>query len=415
MFDSVAPLATPDSEDPDLVRSNLEDAAPVAAGKGPRPGEGMAILALAMSAFVLNLNSNVMGALLPFLHGEFDLGDQGGARLLAAAGLGSAAGAWFVADFGRRFGRRAVLAGSLSMFFVASLGHLFADDYWLLFALRVLAGFSTGLAYATASAAAADIAPYERRGAVMGRFNAGLFLAIPVGLPLTVWLAVIGYWQVTFAVQAAVAAVAVVASLRFVPPLPPTPMARRLPLLKNGGVVAVLIATMLHVGSFFTVVQLATTWLDDAGLVLKQDQIWVWIGLGALSVVGSAGFGRLSDRLGKRTFVLITSATLVTCFLVLSLGPSPAVLLAVACVLALAAAARTGPLQALVSGLVPNEQLGALMGLRGFCMQVGVLLFALGAAPIGARLGFEGVLLLGAGCQFFSYVAIRVGVREPAE
>jgi predicted MFS family arabinose efflux permease len=379
----------------------------------PARGEGVAVAALAMSAFVLNLNSNVMGALLPFVRGEFGFGDDGGAMLLAAAGAGSAVGALVVADAGRRLGRRAVLGGSLAVFVAASVAHLLVHSYWPLLVARALSGFASGLAYAAASAAAADLAPYERRAAVMGRFNAGMFLAIPVGLPLTVWLASLGWWPATFALQAAVGVAALALTVRCVPPLPPAPTARRLPLLANGGVLAVLIATTLHVGSFFTVVQLATSWLDDEGIVAKEDQVWLWVGLGALSVLGSAGFGKLADRVGKRRFVLVTSGALVVCFFVLSRSWGADYLLPVGCLLAVAAAARTGPLQALVSGLVPSEQLGALMGLRGFCMQLGVFLFAVGASGLTERMGFRGVLLLGAGCQLGSYLAIRLGVREP--
>ena len=316
LFDSVAPLMTPESASPELNQNT-------------NSRERMAVLALAMSAFVLNLNSNVMGALLPFIKGEFGFTEDGAAWLLAAAGVGSAAGAFFVADVGRWFGRRAVLVGSLSLFVIASLLHLVVTDFWPLLGLRVLAGFATGLAYATASAAAADIAPYERRGAVMGRFNAGMFLAIPLGLPLAVWLAAMGYWSFTFAVQAAVGALAVVLSLRCVPALPPSGGGRRWPLLKNPAVIAVLLSTMLHVGSFFTVIQMATTWLDQSGLVVKEDQVWMWVGLGGLSVVGSALFGRLSDLIGKRQFVLATSAILVICFVVMARGPSPLLLLIV--------------------------------------------------------------------------------------
>jgi len=370
-------------------------------------------VALAMSAFVLNLNSNVMGALLPFLRGEFGFGDDGGAMLLAAAGAGSALGALVVADLGRWFGRRAVLGISLGVFVAASAAHLLVDTYWPLLAARALSGLASGLAYAAASAAAADLAPYERRAAVMGRFNAGLFLAIPVGLPLTVWLASLGWWPATFALQAAVGAAALAMTVLCVPPLPPAASARRLPLLAVRGVAAVLVATMLHVGSFFTVVQLATSWLDAEGIVPKEQQVWVWVGLGGLSVLGSAGCGKLADRVGKRRFVLISSGLLVVCFFVLSRSWGVDYLLPVGCVLAVAAAARTGPLQALVSGLVPSEQLGALMGLRGFCMQLGVFLFAVGASGFTEQLGFRGVLLLGAACQLGSYLAIRLGVKEP--
>lgn len=365
-----------------------------------------------MSAFVLNLNANIMGALLPFVTDELELIGGAGSKLLASAGVGSAFGALLVADFGRWFGRRAVLVFGLVLFTVASAAHLSVATYWPLLVCRAVSGFASGLSYAAASAVAADLTPYERRGHAMGRFNAGLFLAIPIGMSLTVLFATYGHWTSIFLLQTLVGVVAVLLSLRCVPQLPPSPTGRRLPLLKNGGVIAILLATMLHVGSFFTVVQLATTWLDAEGLVLKHDQIWVWVGLGALSVVGSAGFGRLSDRVGKRRFVLMTSALLVVCFLALWREPAPLWLAVIACVLAIAAAARTGPLQALISGLVPSEQLGALMGLRGFCMQFGVFLFAMGAAEIVPRVGFTGVLLLATGCQLLSYLAIRFGVTE---
>ncbi|MAD33331.1 MAG: hypothetical protein CMJ88_06190 [Planctomycetes bacterium] len=400
MLDSGRIVTTPDPEAPD---SNC----------GPLRSEGMAVLALAMSGFVLNLNANVMGALLPILNSDFEFEEHGGAMLLAAAGAGSAIGALLVADAERWLGRRNLLAASLAIFVLTSAAHVLVDSYVALLVVRAMSGFSSGVAYAAASAAAADLAPYERRAAVMGKFNAGLFLAIPVGMPVTVLLSSLGFWQMTFALQAAFGALALALSLTQVPSLSPTQHGRRLPLLRNPSVCAVLFATMLHVGSFFTVIQLATTWLDREGIVEKSDQVWVWVGLGALSVVGSALFGRLADRVGKRRFVLVTSGVLACCFFVLSRRWGVDYLLPVACLLALAAAARTGPQQALVSGMVPSDQLGALMGLRGFCMQCGVFVFAFAVSCAPDSMGFRGILLLGAACQAGSYLAIRLGVREP--
>ena len=181
-------------------------------------------------------------------------------------------------------------------------------------------------------------------------------------------------------------------------------------MLRNGPVRAGLLATLLHVGSFFTTVQLATVWLDETGVVPKADQVVLWVALGLLSVVGSAGLGRFADHVGKRSFVLWCSVALVGCFLLLAQEPAAGALLAVAIVLAVAAAARTGPLQALVSGLVPESQLSTLMGLRSAAMQGGAGLFALVATPVAGELGFRGVLYLAAICQVGSYAAIRFGV-----
>jgi len=374
----------------------------------PRAQERLAVAALALAAFSLNLNTNVLGALLPFLPQELGLGERGAGYLLAAAALGSACGALGTGPLAARVGRRPALVGGLALFVVASLGHLLAGSLWQLVVLRALAGLAVGLAYAAASALAAEIAPYARRGAAMGWFTAGMFLAIPVGMPLSVLLAKAGHWRGIFAVQAALAALGVAIALRAVP-VRAAPERPGLPfdLLARAPVRAVLAATMLHVGSFFTTVQLAAAWLDATGVVPKAHHVHLWVGLGLLSCLGSASFGRLCDRTGKRRFVLACSLPLALCFVVLAAGPAPAWLLPVGALLCLLAAARTGPLQALLSGLAPPDRLGALMGVRGAVMQLGVVAFALASGPIAAALQFPGVLLLAAGCQLASLLLVR--------
>lgn len=377
----------------------------------PRAQERLAIAALALAAFALNLNTNVLGALLPFVGGDLGLqpGDDG--LLIVAAAVGSALGALVGGPLADRYGRRRALLWGLLGFAIASALHLPARTFAPFLVVRALAGAAVGVAYAAASASVAEIVPYERRGAAMGRFTAGMFLAYPIGLPLSVAMARAGWWRGVFVLQTALALLGVWWAARAVPNSPPrtgAPLSLR-PLVR-GPVAAGLLATMLHVGSFFTTIQLAGAWLDTTGQVPKEQQIWLWVGLGLASVFGSAWLGRSADRFGKRTFVLATSVVLVGCFVALSREPGAWALLAVGLVLAVTAAARTGPLQALVSGLVPPEHLAAVMGLRGFVMQIGVALFASVAGLVDKRLGFQGVLMLGAGCQMLSYVAIRFGV-----
>ncbi len=376
----------------------------------PAVRERLAIAALAVAAFALNLNTSVLGALLPFVPAEF--GDHA-TLLLAAAGFGSAFGALLAVPLSRRHGRRAALLGGLVVFVASSLLHLVIGNVWLFVVVRALSGASVGVAYAAASALAAEIAPYARRGAAMGVFNAGMFLAIPVGMPLSVELARAGHWPAIFAVQAAVAAIGAWWASSALPAtgavearVPHRAVLGRVPVLAG------LLATLLHVGSFFTTVQLASTWLDATGRLSKDDQVWLWVGLGGASVLGSALFGRLADAIGKRNFVLVTSAILVGAFLFLTREPRDLYLLAAGSVMAVTAAARTGPLQALVSGLVPRDQVGLLMAWRGFAMQAGVGAVALAATPLVDRFGFRGMLFLAAGCQAASYVAIRLWVHE---
>ena len=378
----------------------------------PLARERLAIAALALAAFALNLNTNVLGALLPFVRIALGIDEAQSKLLVAAAAAGSAVGALLFAPLAARRGRRQVLVGGLAVFVVISGLHLVPGGWPWLLALRAGSGLAVGTAYAAASALSAEVVPYQRRGAAMGRFNAGMFLAIPIGMPLSVWLASAGYWPGIFVLQALVGALGCWWALRAVPPGGTEPARTFGKVLRNLPAVSGLLATGLHVGSFFTTVQLATTWLDATERVPKERQLLLWVGLGLASVVGSFTLGRLSDRIGKRNFVLWTSVVLVACFVFLARTPGDPVLAALGGLLAVTAAARTGPLQALVSGAVPKEQLGALMSLRGFVMQAGVVGFALAAVPVADRLGFQGVLLLGGGCQLASYLVIRFGLPE---
>lgn len=381
----------------------------------PAIRERLAIAALALAAFALNLNTSVLGALLPFVPEAFG---AHATLMLAAAGFGSAFGALLVVPLARAHGRRAALLAGLAVFFVASLLHLLAENVWFFVTVRALSGLSVGVAYAAASALAAEITPYARRGASMGMFNAGMFLAIPVGMPLCVVLAQAGHWPAIFAVQAAIAGIGFWWASSTLPPVAIAGVEARVPhraVLARASVLAGLAATLLHVGSFFTTVQLAAKWLDVTGRVPKADQIWLWVGLGGASVLGSALLGRLADVVGKRNFVLATSALLVGALLVITREPEQAWLLAAGSVMVVTAAARTGPLQALVSGLVPRDHVGLLMAWRGFAMQAGVGAVALAATPLVDRFGFRGMLLLAAGCQAASYLAIRLWVHEGSD
>ena len=374
------------------------------------------MLALALAAFVLNLNTMVLGALQPFLPASaVPRGADDFKWLLFAAAFGSAFGALLSGPLADRIGRRQPLLAGLAVFVAASVLHLFADGFAALLVLRALSGLAVGVAYCSASALTAELVPYQRRGRAMGVFSAGMFLAIPVGLPIAVWLAARGHWQGVFAVQAAFGVVGIGFAMRAIPSdgrahawVAPWGMLARPPVL------ATLVAVLLHVGSFFGTVQMATRWLDQPDLVPREQQGAVWVVLGLLSAVGSLVFGRISDRVGKRNFVLLTSVVLVLCFVLLTRATSLSMLAPLGALLALTAAARTGPLQALTSGLVPERELGTLMGMRAFFMQLGVGLFAATAGELQVGVGFQAVLYAAAACQVGSYLAIRLFVKEVA-
>lgn len=388
------------------------DSAAASDAELPRATERLAILALAIAAFALNLNMLVLGALLPFLPAELAPEGDAQSTLLASAALASGLAALVAGPVADRIGRKRMLAFGLALFAAACAAQALADGYGMLLAARALSGAAVGAAYAAASALAAVVVPYERRSAAMGAFTAGMFLAFPVGLPLATWLGAAGSWRAIFWAQAGIAVLGALLAARCVPArerrsewVDPRDVLRQRP------AAAALLATMLHNGSFIPLVLLSGVWLDREGLVPKAEQgpMWVWLGL--CSAAGSFAFGRVADRIGKRNFVLLTSALMVGCLLFVARCRTLDALAPIGLALAAIASARTGPLQALTSGLVPSYQLATLMGLRSFAMQFGVFLFAEAMPSVGE--GWYGNALYAAvGCQAVSYALIRWCVKQ---
>jgi predicted MFS family arabinose efflux permease len=352
-----------------------------------------------------------MAAINPFLTGEFGglSKDQLG-YLLAAAGLGGAVGSLAFGPLVDRIGRRGPMVWGLLMFSIISIVHCFANSYVQLLVLRALAGAAVGVAYSSASAAVADLVPYERRSTAMGMFSFGMLLALPLGLPVANAFARADLWQGVFALQGAVGVLAMVLVLLLLP----RDLGRsghgvkHLQVLAQPMVVPALFAVMVYVGAFFTTIQLIGVWLHEGGVLPRENQAGLWVGLGLGSALGSLLLAPLGDRLGKRNFVLITTMAMAATLLLLDRVNSTATLIAVGIPMALISAARTGPLQALMSEIVPGSMRGTLMGLRSAAMQLGIGVFGVTGGWLYKDSGFSAVLYMAAGAVIVSYFLIRI-------
>ena len=83
------------------------------------------------------------------------------------------------------------------------------------------------------------------------------------------------------------------------------------------------------------------------------------IALGLFSAAGAIGLTRFADRIGKRLFVIVTSAVVAGGLAALPLIDTVPALILAGLPVALCTAARTGAMNALVSGLVPAERRGS--------------------------------------------------------
>ena len=374
------------------------------------------MLALTLGAFAMALNSQVLAALMPFVPLEFAPDKAAKGTLAATAGFAGAFGALLLGPWVDRVGRRPPILLGMTVFTVASLLHLLASTANQLLAARAIAGFAVGVAYTGASAAVADLVPYERRGAAMGVFNSGIFLATPIGLPIANACALAGSWRAIFAVQAVLGVLTVFVVARVLPRGFGRTSVRtsQWTLLRQPMVLPTLLAVLLATGGFFSFVQFVGEWLDETRIVVKRQQAWLWIGLGFASALGSILLGRFVDRLGKRRFVLVSTAALAVLLGAMALVRDLPTLLAVGLPMTFVAAARTSAFQALASELVGSTMRGTLMGARSAAVQLGQGVFLQVGGAVYAAHGFGGFLWLSVAAVALSYLLIGVFVRDQA-
>jgi DHA1 family multidrug resistance protein-like MFS transporter len=80
-----------------------------------------------------------------------------------------------------RYGRKAFIIAGLFFYALCSAGYVFAQEAWLLVAVRFFQGLGSALVFPIAMAAVADLTPVEKAGTVVGAFNAPIYLGLGLG------------------------------------------------------------------------------------------------------------------------------------------------------------------------------------------------------------------------------------------
>jgi MFS family permease len=292
-----------------------------------------------------------------------------------------------------RHGRRPLMLAGALVFAVASLAYNLTVGALGLLAVRLLHGCGMGLYPTAASAVVADLAPPDRRGAVMGNFGAAANLAMAFG-PLA-GLAVIDRagFPVLFGLAAAVALIALLLTQR----LPETARSReRIPftpgaLLSAGALFpsAIVFLMMLGYGALVTFLPIhASQQGVNAGL------FFLVFALVIAAVRTSAG--RLSDRVGRGAVaaggLLLAAAALG----VLALANSAASLVAAGALYGAGFGAATTALLTWCVDVVDAASRGRAMGTYYTALELGIGLGALGAGFGVDAVGFAATFLAAA-------------------
>ncbi|MFD0316924.1 MFS transporter [Streptomyces flavalbus] len=257
-------------------------------------------------------------ALLPLISGEFGVTASAASWTVAAATGGLALFVLPMSALSERFGRRAVMTGSLAVAVGVGLLVPFAPSLPVLVVLRAVQGAALAGLPASATAYLAEEVRPRALVTAIGLFVAGNSVGGMSGRVITGWVAQEWGWRVAVGVIGAVAVVCAV-SFRLLLPAPRHFVAGSLrpgvlvgtvrdhlgtPLLRRLYAIGALFMTVF--GGVYTVIGYRLT---EAPFSLPQGVVGSIFLVYLVGTVSASGAGRLVGRLGRRGALYLAGGT----------------------------------------------------------------------------------------------------------
>ena len=274
---------------------------------------------LAAVLFLVGGNGFVIAGVLPDIAADLHVGAAAVGFTITLYALLVAVLAPVVAVAFARMSRTLLMVLGLLVLVVGVLLAAAATDVAVFAAGRALAALGGAALVPTATATAAAIAPPAQRGRAVAVLGLGFTLALAVGAPLGTALAAVAGWRVSMLALAALAAVLVpllALAVRHVPAAHPLSIAQRLLVLRDGRVVAVLVATLSSTAAFNLVYIFSARVTGTSGAPLALLLLVFGVG----GIVGNSVAGPLTDRFGSRGLGAVAMVVQVLALVVVAIA-----------------------------------------------------------------------------------------------
>lgn len=368
---------------------------------------GLVLAALWLLVFSVTTQSMILAPVLPRIAEQLGVPEARLGGLVTGYSLAVAGVALLAGPVSDKVGRRRMLlAGSAAMTVGLAL-HAVARDYPTLLLVRTLTGAGGGVLTGATAAYVGDYFPPERRGWANGWVLSGMAAGQIAGIPLGTVLAARWGFRLPFLAFAASMALSFLLVWRCVPQPPVRRYTGPLDVRYVSGHYAVLVArpyvaaaVLAVAGNFLGAalyVLYLPAWLERARGATPAQVALLFAAGGIATALAGPPAGRLSDRIGRKKLVIGASAglaagMLATPWLMRGLPAAYALFFGVMVLVA----ARAGPLQALLTEIVPAEQRGSLMSLSMAMGQGGYGVGGALAGPVYGAYGYAGTATLAA-------------------
>jgi predicted MFS family arabinose efflux permease len=369
----------------------------------PAPPKAALVIGILLLIFFLGTSDNQMiSPLLPLIAREFNLeAGQVGEKLGPAYALAAALSSLFIGALSDRYGRQRFLLYASVLFGLSLLATWFVKDTNSLAAVRLLAGLAAGTFSTCSVAYVGDYFPYERRATAMSIVQAGYFFAFVLGIPAATLIAQAQGWRASFTAFGALSLLAFFLVLLCLPAdrhlmtQQASLETRRFENLKlvfgNRERIASIFAAFCVSCGFVGFLLYLGSWLGKDFAVQPRTVGFIFIAVGAVSLVGAFTAGPIANRFGKRFISIVSTLVLALMLFVIPRFGFGFLLFASFLTAALAFAFRQGPVQALATELVPTHARGTLVALRNTASQIGIAVSTGVSGPLFDNYGYGAV------------------------
>jgi len=325
----------------------------------------------------------IMMPMGPILMEAFGITARAYSFLVSAYSISAGICGFIAAFFVDKFDRKNVLTIAYIGFLIGTFACAIAPTYSMLMLARIVAGIFGGILGSQVIAIVGDTIRYENRAEGLSIIMAAFSTASVLGVPLGMYLASTISWHVPFMFVVAVGFVNLLLIYRYLPSLrvhinlssvKPSPYAVLTNIRKDANQLRALALSFVVIfGHFCTIPSLSPYLTINVGMSIDHVSLIYLIG-GAITIFSARIVGKIADRKGKYLiFAICGTLFLIPVYLMTHLqsGASLVLILCVTSMFFLFANGRTITLQAMVSGVVNNEQRGGFTSINSSLIQLG--------------------------------------------
>ncbi|MFX3636629.1 MAG: MFS transporter [Candidatus Pristimantibacillus sp.] len=258
----------------------------------------ISILSLTVGAFAIGMTEFVIMGLLPNVADDLHVSISTAGQLITMYALGVAIGAPILTILTHRIPQKKLLLFLMVLFIVGNGISVFAPNYAILMAARMLTALTHGTFFGVGAVIASNLVRPDKRAGAVSIMMAGLTIANIIGVPMGTFIGQQMGWRASFGAIAIMGVIALIGIFIFIPRIrqeqPASIFQQIIALFRPKLMLFLLIGALGNAGLFAVFTYIAPLLLQITGYA-EHSVTWILVLFGCGVTAGNIIGGKLAD------------------------------------------------------------------------------------------------------------------------